>query len=121
MFFISEFYMLKCHPKQPIYIVDVFEDKNKNEQIIIDISSDVKFIWGNAFRVTGINLYRKDLKEISQIIREVFRDSKSMDFYKFLKEEKVNLNIPLKTVKEEFPSLYGDKLQEIISKNTTQH
>lgn len=121
MFFISEFYMLKCYPKQPIYIVDVFEDKNKNEQIIIDISSDVKFIWGNAFRVTGINLYRKDLKEISQIIREVFRDSKSMDFYKFLKEEKVNLNIPLKTVKEEFPSLYGDKLQEIISKNTTQH
>lgn len=116
MLFIQQSYHLQSTGGQ-IFLLDVFENKNK-EPIIVDITQKVKFIWGKAYDIIGLNLYEKDLNHITNIIREVFRDPRSLDFYKFLMDEKEVVNIPLKDVKEEFPSLYGSRLQEIITKNS---
>jgi len=118
MLFIQQSYHLQSTGSQ-IFLLDVFE-KKKNEPTMIDITQKVKFIWGKAFDITAINLYKKDLSHIPTIIREVFRDERSLDFYKFLINEREVINIPLRDVKDEFPGLYGNRLQEIISKNTTK-
>ena len=118
MLFIQQSYCLQSTGSQ-IFLLDVFE-KKKNEPTMIDITQKVKFIWGKAFDITAINLYKKDLNHVPTIIREVFRDERSLDFYKFLINEREVINIPLRDVKDEFPGLYGNRLQEIISKNTTK-
>lgn len=117
--FIKEFYRIAYSKNGDIFIMDVFESQ-KVKGTILDITPKVKFVWGQAFNITQINLYRKDNNNLPNIIREVFRDKRSMDFYKFLTDNKEVLKIPLREVKEEFPSLYGQRLQEIISKNTTK-
>lgn len=118
MKFIKEFYHINCKGGE-LFLIDVFEP-TKFKGTMLDITPKVKFVWGRAFDITQINLYRKENNQLPNIIREVFRDARSLDFYKFLTQNKELITIPLREVKEEFPSLYGERLQEIISKNTTK-
>lgn len=118
MKFIKEFYHINCTGGE-LFLIDVFES-NKSKGTLLDITPKVKFVWGKAFDITQINLYRKDNNFLPNIIREVFRDARSLDFYKFLTDNREVITIPLREVKDEFPSLYGNRLQEIISKNITK-
>lgn len=118
MFFIQQSYKVKCGANH-VHLMDIFEG-GKKQPMVIDITDKVKFIWGKAYDITSVNLYSKDLNHIPKIIREVFRDPKSLDFYRFLINERVDIHIPIKDIKYEFPSLYGDRLQDIISKNITK-
>jgi len=100
-----------------IIIRDIFERSPVNT---IDITSKVSFQWGKAQVITGVNLYSKEYVHTQKIIKEVFRDKQSMNFYKFLINEDENVTIPLKDIKFEFPTLYGDKVHRIISENITK-
>ena len=86
----------------------------------IDITSKVSFQWGKAQVITGVNLYSKEYIHTQKIIKEVFRDKQSMNFYTFLINESENITIPLKDIKFEFPKLYGEQVRRIISENITK-
>jgi len=118
--FIQRFYVIERNYKNELYIRDIFEDSIQN--YVIEITPKVKFIWGKAQNVTGVNLWNKEYSHIQKIIREVFRDKQSIGFYKFIideahQEDYKNITIPLKMVKNEFPNLYGEELEKIITKN----
>lgn len=116
--FIQKYYVIEKRVGD-IYLRDIFDNGN-TECYIVDITPHVKFFWGRAKNVTGLNLYLKEYNHLPKIIREVFRDKKTIDFYKFIKEEEGNFVIPIKHVKDEFPNLYGERLQRIISENITK-
>jgi hypothetical protein len=116
--FIQRYYVIEKRVGD-IYLRDMF-DKGDKETYMFDITPDVKFFWGKAKKVTGVNLYSKEYNHIPKIIREVFRELRTIDFYKFLKNETDDIIIQIKEIKEEFPNLYGESLQRIISENTTK-
>jgi hypothetical protein len=115
MSFIQNFYQIYSSGNE-IFIIDIFENK-KSQPIIIEITTNVKFVWGKLYDITNINLYDKNFKHLPTIIREVFREERSLDFFKFLINQKQIITIPLRDIKEEFPNLYGEKLRTIISKS----
>jgi len=117
--FIQKYYVIEKRVGD-IYLRDIFDNGNK-ESYIIDITPKVKFFWGRAKNVTGLNLYLKEYKHLPKIIREVFRCKKTIDFYSFIKEEEGDFVIPIKYIKDEFPNLYGEQVQRIISENTTKN
>jgi len=117
--FIQKYYVIEKRVGD-IYLRDIFDTGNK-ESYIIDITPNVKFFWGRAKNVTGLNLYLKEYNHLPKIIREVFRSKKTVDFYSFIKEEEGDFVIPIKYIKEEFPNLYGEQVQRIISENTTDN
>ena len=116
--FIQRYYIIEKRAND-VYLRDIFDTGDK-ETYVIDITPNVKFFWGRASKVTGINLYSKEYNHLPKIIREVFRGKQTIDFYKFLKDESKDLIITIKEIKEEFPNLYGEQLQRIISENTTK-
>jgi len=119
MDFISRYYVIEKRVND-IYIRDIFEGSDLDTDMI-DITPRVKFFWGRAKKITGINLYSKDYSHLLNIIRKVFRDIQTIDFYNFLtKNQKDDIILQLKDVKDEFPNLYGEQLQRIISENTTK-
>jgi hypothetical protein len=117
--FIQKYYVIEKRVGD-IYLRDIFDTGNK-ESYIIDITPNVKFFWGRAKNVTGLNLYLKEYNHLPKIIREVFRSKKTVDFYSFIKEEEGDFVIPIKYIKDEFPNLYGEQVQRIISENTTNN
>jgi|SRR6056300_49995 len=117
--FIQKYYVIEKRVGD-IYLRDIFDVGNK-ESYVIDITPNVKFFWGRAKNVTGLNLYLKEYNHLPKIIREVFRSKKTVDFYSFIKEEEGDFVIPIKYIKEEFPNLYGEQVQRIISENTTDN
>jgi hypothetical protein len=117
--FIQKYYVIEKRVGD-IYLRDIFDAGNK-ESYVIDITPNVKFFWGRAKNVTGLNLYLKEYNHLPKIIREVFRSKKTVDFYSFIKEEEGDFVIPIKYIKEEFPNLYGEQVQRIISENTTDN
>tara|TARA_R110000803_G_scaffold45238_7_gene95349 strand:- start:6 stop:374 length:369 start_codon:yes stop_codon:yes gene_type:complete len=114
--FIRKSYVITKH-NDLITIRDVFEQNPVNT---IDITSKVSFQWGKAQVITGVNLYSKEYIHTQKIIKEVFRDKQSMNFYTFLINESENITIPLKDIKFEFPKLYGEQVRRIISENITK-
>ena len=116
--FIQKYYVIEKRVGD-IYLRDIFDAGNK-ESYVIDITPNVKFFWGRAKNVTGLNLYLKEYNHLPKIIREVFRSKKTVDFYSFIKEEEGDFVIPIKYIKDEFPNLYGERLQRIISENTAK-
>jgi len=117
--FIQKYYVIEKRVGD-IYLRDIFDVGNK-ESYVIDITPNVKFFWGRAKNVTGLNLYLKEYNHLPKIIREVFRSKKTVDFYSFIKEEEGDFVIPIKYIKDEFPNLYGEQVQRIISENTTDN
>ena len=117
--FIQKYYVIEKRVGD-IYLRDIF-DAGTKESYVIDITPNVKFFWGRAKNVTGLNLYLKEYNHLPKIIREVFRSKKTVDFYSFIKEEEGDFVIPIKYIKEEFPNLYGEQVQRIISENTTDN
>jgi hypothetical protein len=117
--FIQKYYVIEKRVGD-IYLRDIFDVGNE-ESYVIDITPNVKFFWGRAKNVTGLNLYLKEYNHLPKIIREVFRSKKTVDFYSFIKEEEGDFVIPIKYIKEEFPNLYGEQVQRIISENTTDN
>jgi hypothetical protein len=117
--FIQKYYVIEKRVGD-IYLRDIFDVGNK-ESYVIDITPNVKFFWGRAKNVTGLNLYLKEYNHLPKIIREVFRSKKTVDFYSFIKEEEGDFVIPIKYIKDEFPNLYGEQVQRIISENTTNN
>jgi len=97
-----------------IIIRDIFEQSPAN---IIQITTKVLFQWGKAQVITGVNPYSKEYTHTQRIIKEIFRDEKSMNFYRFLSNETENVTIPLKDIKIEFPTLYSDRVINLISEN----
>ena len=126
--YIQRYYTFEISENKKIYLRDIFEDNS--EEHIFDITSKVKFIWGRAKQVTGVDLRNKEYTHIQKIIREIFRSNQSIDFYSFMVDEiretetekySKGLAIPLKDLKHEFPFLYGDKVNNIISENTKKN
>ena len=117
--FIQKYYVIEKRVGD-IYLRDIFDVGNE-ESYVIDITPNVKFFWGRAKNVTGLNLYLKEYNHLPKILREVFRSKKTVDFYSFIKEEEGDFVIPIKYIKEEFPNLYGEQVQRIISENTTDN
>lgn len=122
--FIQRFYVIESNHKNELFIRDIFEDSTEN--YLIEITPKVKFIWGKAQNITGVNLWNKEYTYIQKIIREVFRSKQSISFYKFIIDESHYSNykgvtIPLKMIKDEFPNLYGEKLEKIITENTKKN
>lgn len=113
--FIRKFYIVRYSNKN-ILLTDINESKLTNGSII-DISTNIKFIWNRANYITGIDIYRKDISYVPGVIMEVFRSKKTMDFFRFLSFNNEDVSIPMNYIKEEFPLLYGEKLNEIIIKN----
>ena len=68
--FIQRYYVIEKRVGD-IYLRDMF-DKGDKETYMFDITPDVKFFWGKAKKVTGVNLYSKEYNHIPKIIREVF-------------------------------------------------
>ena len=119
--FIQRYYTFEIKGNKEIYLRDVFEDNVETHTV--DINSRVKFVWGRAKNVTGVDLRNKEFTHIQKIIREVFRSKQSIDFYNFMvneiheQEEWEGLVIPLNDLKHEFPNLYGDNINGIILEN----
>lgn len=122
--FIQKYYSIEINGNKQIFLRDIFEDDS--DTYPIKISDNVQFIWGRAKKVTGMDLLNKEFIHIQKIIREVFRSKQSIDFYEFMlceigeieqKDKHKGLIIPLKDIKHEFPNLYGDNVNEIISEN----
>lgn len=123
--FIKKYYTLEVNGDKEIFLRDIFED-NEEISLSVDINSKVKFIWGRAKNITGVDLRNKEYTHIQKIIREIFRSKQSLDFYKFMINEirdiefgkgNKGLVIPLKDVQHEFPNLYGDNVIKIIAEN----
>ena len=67
--FIQRYYTFEISENKKIYLRDIFEDNS--EEHIFDITSKVKFIWGRAKQVTGVDLRNKEYTHIQKIIREI--------------------------------------------------
>ena len=119
--FIQRYYTFEINSSKEIFLRDVFEDNTETHTV--DINSRVKFVWGRAKNVTGVDLRNKEFTHIQKIIREVFRSKQSIDFYNFMvneiheQEEWGGIVIPLKDLQCEFPNLYGNNLGKIITEN----
>lgn len=120
--FIQRYYTFEINSSKEIFLRDVFEDNIETHTV--DINSRVKFVWGRAKSVTGVDLRNKEFTHIQKIIREVFRSKQSVDFYNFMvneiheQEEGGGVIIPLKDLQYEFPNLYGNNVNNIILENT---
>lgn len=110
LIFIGNYYVIE-RLRGVIMIHDIFESKDKYGQMVIEITPNVSFYWGRAKKVTGLDLYHKDNLGLRQMIIDIFRDERSIDFYSFLRNEgDDNMIFRLSEVKEEFPKLYNNEL-----------
>lgn len=116
--FIQNYYQIHSSGSK-IIIIDVFENKI-TQPMIIEITESVSFVWGKAFDITSINPYEKNYSFLPNIIRQIFRDKRTLDFYKFLIKENQIVTIRLSEIKEEFPKLYDERLQTIISESISK-
>lgn len=100
----------KFNSNRRIIIKDVHDDKFSSSTKHIDICTinnvSVVFIWSKIETIAGFDLYHKSVNNLPSLIMNIFRDSKSKDFYKFLIEQDMKVIIPLKMITEEFPKLY---------------
>ena len=91
-------------------IRDIFE--SDEDVRILQITSfknvEVFFIWGKIKKITGVDIQHKNFFDLSGTILKIFKDTKSLDFYKFLINEKTTVTIPLKEIPEEFPQLFSN-------------
>lgn len=115
--FIQRYYVIEKRGND-VFLRDIFESGQKDLDKI-EITPKVLFFWGRAKNVTGVNLYSKDYTYIKKIIREVFREKNTIEFYEFLIKDFTDVIIPIREIKHEFPNLYGEQLQRIISENTS--
>ena len=105
-----------------IIIKDVHDSRLTNDIRQIDICKianvDVIFLWSKIQEIAGFDIYHKDINNLPSLIMKIFREQQSKDFYHFLIEQDMKVIIPLKMVKEEFPSLYGGLPEDFKFSNT---
>ncbi len=123
--FIKRYYVVEYGNRPTPYIVlrDTFEYEGV-EGVHIDIltknNGSVFFLWRNGYHVTGIDLYHKNNEALPALIKKIFKQEKTLDFFKFLTNENIKIIIPLHDIKEEFPGLYGPGYDKIISGHFTK-
>jgi len=74
--------------------------------MMISLAHQLNILISVQLTIAGFDLYHKSVNNLPSLIMNIFRDSKSKDFYKFLIEQDMKVIIPLKMITEEFPKLY---------------
>lgn len=113
--FIKNFYVIeyKVHPTygdDQIIIRDAYEPTKVTGNIIpitLDKNVNVTFLWNNSKRITEVDLYQKSINDLPGRVMKIFRHKRTMDFYDFLKEERIDIVIPICDIPEEFPLLFS--------------
>ena len=120
--YIKRFYVIDCQPNRDggfiIVLRDTLESIVKGEQVVDIISSGVRkvvFYWGNIHKYITIDMYHADNYRLASLIKKIFMHRRSLSFYDFLLNEQTRVVIELNQVKDEFPRLYGEEFDSIIS------
>jgi hypothetical protein len=113
--FIKNFYVIEYrvsttgYGEDQIIIRDVYEPTKVTGNIIpitLHRNVNVTFLWNNSKKLTEVDLYQKDINELPGRIMKIFRDKRTMEFYEFLQEERIDIVIPICDIPEEFPLLF---------------
>lgn len=118
--FIRKYYVLDFSTKRgnKKLIIRDCEDKEMGNcqsiPLVMIRGIEVDFIWNKAHKITGVDLFRKEFAEVVPTsIMKAFRHPRTVDFFKTLYEQKIDIIIDLKDIKQELPALF-DELQDDI-------
>jgi hypothetical protein len=118
--FIKEFYFITVTQQRgddTIIFHDCCEVKNTNKLHYIGtvFGYDVFLIWDKAEIMTNINIQMKENDAIVNFAKSI-KNSQTFSFFKYLTDSlnkhNKTIQLPLQEVKEEFPVLYGEDIEE---------
>lgn len=118
--FIRKYYVLDFSNKRvnKKLIIRDCEDKEMGNcqsiPLVMIRNMEVDFIWNKGHKITGVDLFRKEFaREVPTSIMKAFRHPRTLDFFRTLHEQKIDIIIDLQDIKQELPGLF-DELQEDI-------
>ena len=127
--FIRKYYVIDCHSvpshskSVEIVIKDVGDAFSGDKILLYNLNDkDINFIWGNAKKITGVQLYDKRWANVLPTkIMQSFKHERTVDLFKTLLREKIPCVIPLNEIPWEFPNLFynNNGLQEAVKSGTT--
>lgn len=118
--FVKDFYSVtvrKSYGDNVIVLHDCLEKSETNKLHFIGavMGYDVFFIWDKAENMTGININLKDNSKILPTVSSKFKNVQTFSFFKYLidstDKHNKSITINMSEVMEEFPSLYGNVIE----------